>query len=772
MKWDCFELLYKIVRIANCAIHDYPRGLKDILGLVAKSFPSKTGVLLLLAPEGDRFDRRISTSDDELLVPCNFPRDGSPEDRVLLSQQIEHLNDTLYVPVCCCHQAYGVFVLSSPETEIFSPRELECLAAIGGEFAFLSRNVAIHAEEAWRMEQLAFLSDLGRQLTQAHQLKELLSTACKSIHRHSQAACVILRPLIGGTVIGSSYLRLSSAYRKHRALLQQIEEEHAPKALNRPTPLYLSGFVDPAQVEDGVPAQMVVVPLFFQHRAMGTLSLFFPQEMVENPFATKGATKEFYTSVGSQIAHAMERVSTLERLESLSGENDLKFRELSLLYHSFRAIHSTLNLNELMHLILSVATVPDGGGFERAMLFTINERSGMLQGMLGVSQDSAALIFPVINDRTSWENPSVSTDVREAQRLMPFCQQVMRQRLPLDAEDNALARAVNKGQVVFVSQPSLEPPSGAALAKELHLGPYVCAPLRGKNRPLGVLVMDSVETNRTIGLDRLRFLELFAHQASSAMENSLLLQRLETVNRDLRETHERLSQGEKMAALGELAASIAHELKTPLVTIGGFAQRLNRQITADSKEAEYCDIIVRETRRMEKILSEILAFSKKQLFCFSECRVEDLFDQALALVDDPLKKSHVEVSLALDDNLPTFQGDEQRLLQVLINIIDNARQSMDEGGVLTLRAKLFTLYSEPAIAIEIQDTGCGVPIEAQKEIFTPFFTTKDQGTGLGLAISQRIIQQHRGSIGVHSDPSGSIFTIRLPLKAALVPHTL
>jgi signal transduction histidine kinase len=281
--------------------------------------------------------------------------------------------------------------------------------------------------------------------------------------------------------------------------------------------------------------------------------------------------------------------------------------------------------------------------------------------------------------------------------------------------------------------------------------------------------MDSVKTNRAIGLDRLRFLELFAHQASSAMENSLLLQRLETVNRDLRETHERLAQGEKMAALGELAASIAHELKTPLVTIGGFAQRLNRQITTDSKEAEYCDIIVRESRRMEKILSEILAFSKKQLLCVGECRVEDLFDQALALVDDALKKSHIEVSLALADNLPTFQGDEQRLLQVLINLIDNARQSMDGGGVLSLRASLSTLYSEPAIAIEIQDTGCGVTIEAQKEIFTPFYTTKDQGTGLGLAISQRIIHQHHGSIGVHSDPSGSIFTIRLPLKATLVP---
>ncbi len=766
MKVDCFELLHRIVRIANCAVHDYPRALKDILRLVSQLFPMEDCTLFLLGRDGDLLVLSIAASGDELLTPCAISAKSFPGGGALLRRHPEYHQGTLYVPVFCCKQDYGLLAVSTAGKQPVSPQELECLTSIGEELAFLARNAAIHVEDSWRMEQFAFLSDLGRQLTQAHQLKELLSTAAKSIHRHSQAACVILRPLIGGTVMGSSYLRLDNAVRKHRSLLQQLEEEQSPRALNRTSPLYSS---DLARSEENFPSQMVVIPLFFQQHAMGTLTLFFSREMAERPFASKDATKEFYTSVGSQIAHALDRVSTLERLETLSAENDLKFRELSLLYRSFRAIHSTLNLNELMHLILSAATVPAGGGFERAMLFTINERSGILQGMLGVSQEGAALIFSSLDDRVAWEQPRVDADIREALRQLPFCQQVMRQRLPLDADDNALARAVLKGRVIFVSKPGDEPPSGAAMAEELQLGPYACAPLRGKDRPLGVLVVDSCTTRRAIGLDRLRFLELFAHQASSAMENSLLLQRLETVNRDLRETQERLIHGEKLAALGELAASIAHELKTPLVPIGGFAQRLSRLVSPGSKEAEYCDIIARETRRMEQILSEILAFSKKQLLCFGECQADKVIEQALTLEEDALKTAHIEVVLDISHALSPFQGDSQKLLQVLINLIDNARHVMTDGGTLTIRAYPSSQRGKDAIAIEIKDTGGGIPNAVLKEIFTPFYTTKDQGTGLGLSISQRIIQQHRGSIEIQNDQDGAVFTIHLPLKASLEP---
>lgn len=352
MKCDSFELLHATVRIANCAGHDYPQALKNILRLVARLFPTDGGGFFLLNPRGDHFDRAVTTIGDELLTPCNRPLHGTPEERALLSRQLEHTADALYIPAFCCNQGYGVLTLPVPQNFGLSAQDLQGLGAVGEELGFLVRNAEIHAEDIWRMEQLAFLSDLGRQLTHALQLKDLLSTAAKSIHRHSQAACVILRPLIGDTVMGTCTLRLDSAHRKYRSQLQKLEEEHALQALNRPTPLYVSNLIDPHQVESGFPNHMVIVPLFFQHQPRGSLTLFFDGKAANQPFAVKRKTKEFYISVGSQIAHALDRVATLERLEILSTENDLKFRELSLLYRCFRAIHSTLNLNDLMHLML------------------------------------------------------------------------------------------------------------------------------------------------------------------------------------------------------------------------------------------------------------------------------------------------------------------------------------------------------------------------------------------------------------------------------------
>ncbi len=762
MKCDGFELLYKVVRIAHCAVHDHPRAFKDILRLLERCFPLDAVSLLLLDSGGHHFVQSIDAGSAQFFRPCRQEVDGSPPGEALTSRQPLLLADTFYFPVFCCDRSYGVLVLVLGDDAELTEQDRHTLVLVAEELATLVRNVAIQAEDRWRMEQLAFFSDLGRQLTHAQQFKELLTTAAKSIHRHSQASCVILRPLLGGTVMGSGALRIDSPFRKYRPRLEQLEEEYGQRALRQAEPLY---FAELPVVPGGepLPLRMVIMPLRFMQRPLGTLTLFFDREPAELPLASKHASREFYHSVGSLLGHALERVATLERLEALSAENDLKFRELSLLYRTFRAIHSTLNLNELMHLILSAATIPAGGGFERVMLFTINERSGALQGMLGVDQDGAALVFPPHDERSAWEQPGVSPEIREIQRRMPFSQKVMRQRLNLDADDNALARAVLKGRVIFVSQPSAEPAAGAALATELGLGPYACAPLRTKDRSLGVLVVDSCESGEPIGLDRLHFLELFAHQASTAIDNSMLMQRLETVNRELRETRERLIQGEKMAALGELAASIAHELKTPLVPIGGFAKRLRQRVEEGSKEAEYCEIIQRETRRMEQILSEILGFSRKQMLCYSECRMEGIIEQALVLEDDALRASDIQVHLDYDCALPPFQGDDQKLLQVLMNLIDNARHAMGEGGELHIRAGLGHLRDESAVVVEIQDTGGGIPPEILKEIFAPFYTTKKQGTGLGLAISQRIIQQHRGSIEVHNEAEGAVFTLRIPL---------
>lgn len=375
-----------------------------------------------------------------------------------------------------------------------------------------------------------------------------------------------------------------------------------------------------------------------------------------------------------------DRLASFDHLQALSAENDRKYQEMALLFHISRAINSTLRLNDLMHLILSAATLPQGGAFDRAMLFMINERSGMLQGMLGVTAETAPLVLPPQEEGISWERPVVTAETRLQQQRSLFCRQVMALRLPLDAADNPLGRAARRGRVVYVPEPIDEGVGGRTLAEMLRLGPYACAPLLGREKTLGVLVVGNPVSGGAIDRARLRFLELFVNQAGAAMENSMLLHRLEAAHQDLRETQERLIQGEKMAVLGEMAASVAHELKNPLVSIGGFARRLERITGEGSQEREYSAIVAREVSRMEKMLSNILAFSKKQMLCFADCHLATIINDALALEREALAHAGVELVLEVLPHLPPVQGDEQKLRQVVTNLLTNARQVMREGG--------------------------------------------------------------------------------------------
>ncbi len=759
---DRFEILYKVARIGSRASLDIEQGLKDILQTLVRSLSLADSTFLYLSPRSGAFTRAISASDNLPCLPFDTPLAETPTGRALQLKEPVCEANAYNLPVFCSERSYGVLVIDRLNETPLPRQTLDILTDVCTEIANLLRLADQREEENWRLDQSTIISDLSHQLNHARNLKDLLETTAKSIHRKMNAACVILRPLIGGTLLGRSCLRLSPDYRQYRALFQQQEEEQAPAVLDKLGPVY---FTDLSfDQEEGFPGQMVIIPLACHGQTMGSLTLFFGEQDEGFGFANQEATKHFFTRMGMQIAHALERVATLERLETLSDANDQKYNQLSLLYRSSRAMHSTLQLNALMHLILSAATVPAGGGFERAILFTVNERSGTLQGMLGVSRETASLVLPPTSDPLKWENPELDDETRSAQMETPFNQLVKTQRLPLDAEDNSLARAALTDRVIMVADPKSEPAGGAGLARQLGLGPYACAPLCGNNHTMGVLVVDNPQSKEPIGLDRLRFLELFANQATNAMENSMLLQRIEAMYRDLHETQERLIQGEKMAALGEMAASIAHELRTPLVPIGGFANRLRRIVEPSGKAQEYCEIIIRETLRMEQLLTEILAFAKRQMLCIAQCHIPNIIDRSLLLSSETLQSADIRTILEVQDDLPHTPADEQKLLQVLINLIDNARHAMVGGGTLTVRAYRSILRAEPCVAIDVQDTGGGVSPKILTEIFTPFYSTKEKGTGLGLAISQRIIQQHHGTIEVSNDDLGAKFTLRLLLK--------
>ncbi len=765
MSHDCCAVICDVVRIANRAEPDFSRACKDILHLLVSVFGLKGAELFLCDDRPRHFSERLTAAGPYLFRPCCCKAEAGPA-KALTGRCLVRDDQVLSVPLFDHLRLHGVLSLSLPSGfQSSHPFEKFCQTTALLMSGLLQRR-QVAAGERRRMAQLTLISDLGSSLNKAGSVNELLEAASRIVQRHAEASCVVLRLIYGNTLLGDRTVRIPKVWQGLRTPFLAIEEKLSARVVADGKIVFKQRPLVAVEHSGLLPAAVAAVPLVFQQHTWGIFTIFEQAESSPLALASDQAAQGMLVLIAEQIAQAMERLAAVEKFEDLSQEKATELQDISLLYRISRAMHSTLHLDELMHLVLSAATVKNGAGFERAMLFLVNERSGFLQGMLGVSRAEAGAVLPPSKGLSAWEKPRVTKEVREAQRQDPFCHQVCRQRLSLEQSDHPLVQAVLQERVVLVSDHEQTPPSFAELKKLFSVGHCACAPLVGHGRVLGVLLVDSPGSRVEIAPERRRFIELFANQAAQAMENSLLMQRLEESHRHLRETQEQMIQGEKMAALGETAASVTHELRNPLVSVGGYANRLAGLLPSESKTGEYSQIIVREVRRMEEMLGNILAFSKKQMLCLVDCHLAEILEEVLVLEAEALQRAAISLQKEILDDLPPIQGDEQKLRQVLLNLIGNARQAMASGGVLTVRAYATLLRGEPAVALEVEDTGGGIEPSVMRNIFNPFFTTRQDGTGLGLSIAHRIIEHHHGDIEVQNGELGARFIIRLTIAQA------
>jgi len=232
--------------------------------------------------------------------------------------------------------------------------------------------------------------------------------------------------------------------------------------------------------------------------------------------------------------------------------------------------------------------------------------------------------------------------------------------------------------------------------------------------------------------------------------------------RDLRERkrmEEELLRSERLAVLGKMAAHISHEIKNPLMLIGGFARQVLKDLAQDpQKNLEKLQIIVDEVRRLEDFLVEVGSYAKFSEPQKSPGNLNDLIREICQRLEPSLREGNIELVLELDPNLPEMQFDPGHLRQVILNIAKNGIEAMETGGTLTIA----TGRESGRILVQICDTGVGIPPEVQAKIFQPFFSSKPKGSGLGLAISQKIIEAHQGEIAIASEPhQGTRVTIYL-----------
>jgi signal transduction histidine kinase/CheY-like chemotaxis protein len=286
----------------------------------------------------------------------------------------------------------------------------------------------------------------------------------------------------------------------------------------------------------------------------------------------------------------------------------------------------------------------------------------------------------------------------------------------------------------------------------------LCVPLFVKDQVVGVIQVVNKLNGQFNKNDQALFLSIAASVAA-AIENARLYSELSDFAWELERSQAQLVQAEKMAAVGRLAASIAHEINNPLQAIHNSLHLTLRPALSAEKRARYLAMAQEEVERLIDIVRRLLEFYRPSRGRRSMANVNQVVENVLALMNKRLQHEHVVVETHLSPDLPPLRVVPDQLAQVFLNIVINAVEAMPDGG----RLAIHTEESADGAWVTFADNGPGMDEETKANIFEPFFTTKSTGTGLGLAISYGIIERHEGEIQVDSAPgAGSVFTVCLP----------
>jgi two-component system, NtrC family, sensor histidine kinase HydH len=329
-------------------------------------------------------------------------------------------------------------------------------------------------------------------------------------------------------------------------------------------------------------------------------------------------------------------------------------------------------------------------------------------------------------------------------------------------------RSAKQERIIAVRDVTQDPRNKSfAITGEEPFRSLLSVPLRYHDELIGVM---NVRTRkpRTFGSHERRLLKTIAHQVSGAIRNARLFEDVLAANRELELAHGKLVESEKMAALGRLAATLSHEVRNPLAGLKGASQLLLRKTSEGDERREYVNLILAEIGRLGRIVDDLLQFARPRVLRHEPIDLNHLLEDVLLLHSEDFANRGIIVRKRLS-TLPAIMVDRDKLTQVVVNILLNARDAMPGGGQILITSGWVTTGAGRANAavFQFRDTGSGIPEDVLSHVFEPFFTTRSTGVGLGLPTCKAIIEEHGGSISIHSSPSGegvyrTLVTVELP----------
>jgi len=736
------------------------------------SFPR----LSAIPTQGNMVGRSLTTRQTLLADPPDLyalPHDWS----VFTEPFKDHLVAT---PLADDKTTYGVLLLLARYVYEANSAKALLMEAVANELTIAIKNFQLATDTRKRLTVLNVLSGLGRALSstiEVDKVMNMIPQIATGIFLADGCTLNILDESGQALILSSQYGLVPPAYNFDRYRSFKALPPEVAVALSRKASF--SGYLKddpgkPALSEAEMNNTIISCPLSFQGHHQGSISLFNKlggrnAELPLNPQPFDRDDLELLFSMNNMISGVVENALTFQEVESLARTNEKMVSYLSIFYDISSAMMTTIRYDELIWIIIRALTDRKGLGFDQVLILLLDDEDQQAEPVL-----RSVAFWSYDSEREFFEPGGTLVDIlkntsREEAALMLERGEDMGVSIPVRPDSLRILSRVVVEKKAMLGFRIFDTESDVDL-KDFGLKSYAAVPMVAKNRDVGVIAVDRSISGEALTMDSLRDLTMLANQAGLAIENARLYNDLAKANQTLSQVRVRLIEAEKVAAQGEMGTHLAHEVRNPLVSIGGFTQRLLKKMKDGDPLKKYAQVIWEEVERVNKVLNNVLDFSRDEKGRVRDFSMEDLVAETLSSLRHELERQNVTVETDIQPDLPMINADDRQVMHILLNLFYNATQAMTpEGGKVYLRLFEAKEADQNYVACEVTDTGPGIPPDMLGSMFSPFFTTKTAGTGLGLPIVKKIVDRYHGLIHVDNHPahilhSGASFTFMFPSR--------